>query len=808
MNFRSKLFFLLGFLVFFVALSATDFYVETTGSDSNPGTKSQPFATLVRAQQASRSAEKPVTIFIGDGTHRLSEPLILTPLDSGKAGQPTLWRAKEGCVPVISGGEVVTLHWEKYQNGIFQAETPQGFQTDQLFINGKSQTMARYPNRNPEILIFEGSAADAISPERVAQWKDPTGGFFHAMHPSMWGGYSYRILGKNENGALKMEGGWQNNRGTATHKQHQFVENIFEELDAPGEWYLDSKNRKIYWYPDPGTNPQTAVVEAVRLRNLIELKGTLENPVRFVQWKGITFRHAARTFMETKEPVLRTDWTIYRGGALFLNGTEECSIEDCDLDQLGGNAIFVNDYNRRLTIRGTHISKAGASGIIFLGDTNAVRNPLLNYNSPIPPLDQIDRTPGPKTENYPADCLVEDCLIDLTGRVEKQSAGINIDMSQSITIRHCSIYDMPRAGINIGDGCWGGHLIEECDVFDTVKETGDHGSFNSWGRDRFWQPDIKKINSRVQEAPELPLLDVVKPNIIRNSRWRCDHGWDIDLDDGSSHYEIYGNLCLRNGIKLREGYKRTVTQNVLVTNSLNPHCWLVRSGDIFRNNIVWMSYRSAVMPSPPWEQDLDQNFMQMNTAKVAHAEELSKGSGKDRESMQGDAYFMNPSVGDYRLRENSPALALGIKSLPFIAYGVQKPSLRAIARTPSFQVADMKGSKRDSSVQKWLGAEIRNIRGEGEMSAYGLPGEVGILILSLSKESPLTSSGILSKDVILNLNGQKTDDLNQLLTRFKSLTPGQEFSITVMRNQQPQTFKTKVPSDFLREADSIKPHGM
>jgi hypothetical protein len=59
-------------------------------------------------------------------------------------------------------------------------------------------------------------------------------------------------------------------------------------------------------------------------------------------------------------------------------------------------------------------------------------------------------------------------------------------MAQDITVRHCSIYDVPRAGINIGDGCWGGHVIEFCDIFDTVKETGDHGSFNSWGRDRYW----------------------------------------------------------------------------------------------------------------------------------------------------------------------------------------------------------------------------------------------------------------------------------------------------------------------------------
>ena len=188
-------------------------------------------------------------------------------------------------------------------------------------------------------------------------------------------------------------------------------------------------------------------------------------------------------------------------------------------------------------------------------------------------LEDIDRTPGPKTDNYPADCLVDDCLIHLTGRVEKQTAGVEIDLAQGITVRHCSIYDMPRAGINIGDGCWGGHVIEFCDVFDTVKETGDHGSFNSWGRDRYWRPDIDEVNAWVRQVPELPKLDVVKPIVLANNRWRCDHGWDIDLDDGSSFYIITNNLCLHGGIKNREGFGRVVENNIMVNGGYDPHVW-------------------------------------------------------------------------------------------------------------------------------------------------------------------------------------------------------------------------------------------
>jgi hypothetical protein len=306
---------------------------------------------------------------------------------------------------------------------------------------------------------------------------------------------------------------------------------------------------------------------------------------------------------------------------------------------------------------------------------------LFNY-SQVNKLEDLDRTPGPRTQNYPADCLVEDCLIYLTGRVEKQTAGVNIDLAQNITVRHCSIYDMPRAGINIGDGCWGGHVIEFCDVFDTVKETGDHGSFNSWGRDRYWRPNIAEVNAWVKQVPELPRLDAVEPVILRNNRWRCDHGWDIDLDDGSSFYIITNNLCLHGGIKNREGYGRMVENNITVGSSLHPHVWYAASGDIFRRNIVWREYQPALMPAPPWGQELDYNLMHRAGVTNAPATRLHGQSGRDEHSLVADAQFVNPAQGDYRVKEGSPALALGFVNFPMDRFGVQRPALKALARTP------------------------------------------------------------------------------------------------------------------------------
>jgi hypothetical protein len=64
------------------------------------------------------------------------------------------------------------------------------------------------------------------------------------------------------------------------------------------------------------------------------------------------------------------------------------------------------------------------------------------------------------------------------------------------------------------------------------------------------------MDSITNAHPELILLDAQQTTIIRNNRFRCDHGWDVDLDDGSSNYHIYNNVMLNGGLKFREGFKR------------------------------------------------------------------------------------------------------------------------------------------------------------------------------------------------------------------------------------------------------------
>jgi len=770
--------------------SAQDFFVDPAGNDASDGSRARPFATLAHARDSIRQSKQlgePATVILHAGTYYLPETLVLTDADSGTKEAPVVWRAADGENVIISGGTKLDLKWEVYKGGILKAEVPKDFATDQLFVNGERQNLARYPNFDPNVNIYNGHSADSTSRLRVQGWSDPAGGFMHAMHSGQWGGFSYLITGKDEQGNLKLSGGWQGNRASPPHPSLRFVENIFEELDAPGEWFLNPKTSTLYFYPPGGVDPSKALIEVPRLKHLIELRGSEQAPVKWVAFRGITFRHTLRTFMETKEPLLRSDWTVYRGGAVFINGSEDCAIEDCFLDQPGGNSIFINNYNRRVSVRGCRIEKAGGSGVMILGDPKAVRSPLFEYGQR-QPLEKIDRKPGPLTNNYPSDCRIEDCLIALTGRVEKQAAGLGIDMAARITVSHCSIYDVPRAGINIGDGCWGGHVIEFCDIFDTIQETGDHGSFNSWGRDRYWLPDIGQVNKLVKANPDLPLLDVVEPNILRNSRWRCDHGWDIDLDDGSSNYQIYNNLCLAGGIKHREGYKRVCRNNIMVNNSFHPHVWFENSGDVFSQNIVMTSYRPIGMPAV-WGAEVDHNLLHIPGKTDSAAAELQKQSGQDKNSLEADALFIDPENGDFRVAENSPALKLGFKNFPMDQFGVQKPALRALAKTPAFtRIAKNPQKKPPQDFHAWMGAKFKTVSSLGEQSAAGLNEQSGALLIDVPDASLAAKAGLRKLDVILACNGKETKRAADLLAAV-SAAAGEKLQLRIWRNQKVETLE-------------------
>lgn len=719
---------------------------------------------------------------LAEGTHRLHASLVLPPAISGTEQDPTVFAPEAGANVVISGAHPVTPRWRDHRDGIVVTTLEEaGF--DQLWVDGERQVRARYPNADPTQIPFLGTAADALSAERTARWADPTGGEIHAMHEYRWGSVFVGIDGRNDDQTLRLGAMVGNNRviapdPSALHPDRVYVENILEELDAPGEWFFDQSARELYFLPPEGLDLTTSTVAVTALQNLIEVSASNADPVHDVRFEGLTIAHAARSVMAATERMLRSDWSIARTGALLLEGAVRFEVTDCDFRDLGGTGIFVSGFNEGVTVTGCSFTDLGGSGVQFAGRMDAVRTPVVGYHNGLE-LDAIDRTPGPQSEAFPRDCRVHDCLITRIGVTDKQAAGVGIDIAARVTVSCTSIYDVPRAGINIGNGTFGGHILEHNDVFDTVQESNDHGSFNSWGRDRYWHPDLAEMRRRVAAEPALAFLDVVEPIVIRHNRWRTDNGFDVDLDDGSSRYVISDNLMLKGGLKLREGFERIVTNNVIINNGLHPHVSFPGSGDVFRRNIVMGPYQPILVDV--WDGDFDDNLFTHQKALDA-----AQTLGSDRRSVVADPGFVDPERGDFRVADDSPAVALGFVSFS-MDFGVLSPRLRAVARTPQIPVLLSSLTAAEGTTYDLSGAVIKSIETLAEQSAVGSDDQ-GALVVSVRVDSLADLAGLRAYDVIksVEISGESfpVDDAPLLLILRASHTWQERLHVTVLRDHR------------------------
>jgi hypothetical protein len=765
------------------AQKGTTLYVSTTGNDNGSGSLDQPFASVQKALNKVKEIRKvkplqQVTILLRQGTYYFDQSIEITPAEAGTKNLLLHLSAYKNEKVILSGGKQLQLKWEPYKDGIVKAKVAEKLNFDQFFIDGHPQILARYPDYDANILPWHGYAGDILNPERLKRYKHPEGAYIHRMHSGLWGSYHFKIDSVDINGKPFLTGGYQANRNNyGYHPEFGFIENVMEELNAPGEWFYDKESSYIYYKPASGGMLSKAVFEVSLLENILTIKGSRMQPVSNVVVSGITFQHTLRTFMKTREQLLRSDWAIYRQGALLIEGAEKVNIENCDFKELGGNAIFISNYNRNVTIKGNHIHDAGASAINLVGNPDAVRSPAFEYRQSVP-LSEMDTVIGPKTPDYPALCTITENLIHDIGQIEKQTAGVNLSMASEITISHNSIYDVPRAGINVCDGTWGGHDISFNDVFNTVLETGDHGSFNSWGRDRYWHPNRDTMNLIAAKHPLLLLADACKPTQLHDNRMRCDRGWDIDLDDGSSNYIIYNNLCLNGGLKFREGFHRIAYNNILVNNSFHPHVWFQHSMDEFRNNIVCTEYKPIWISD--WGTKVDHNLFPNDSALLK-----AQANGIDQHSLAGNPLFENPLTGDFSVKNGSPAFKIGFKNFPMNEFGVTIPRLKALAKTPAIpDLVTIETKDKDDQVINWRGAKLKKLKGLSEISATGMTREVGIFVQRIGKDSPLIKLGIQPSDVIMKVYGKEINSLREFLSAYAENTSSPTVKFTIWRNQQ------------------------
>jgi hypothetical protein len=162
-----------------------EYFVSTdTGSDTNPGTEQKPWASIARALvelgKTLSSSRVATTVQISPGVYALAAPLNVTAATSGaSADKPVVFQRKTGetAEVSISGGRKLKLQWQKRVHPVngasiytahvgqvtldelsilaaARAGGPGNEQTvpliPSLFVNGRRQIRARFPNGAPE----------------------------------------------------------------------------------------------------------------------------------------------------------------------------------------------------------------------------------------------------------------------------------------------------------------------------------------------------------------------------------------------------------------------------------------------------------------------------------------------------------------------------------------------------------------------------------------------------------------------------------------------------------------------------------
>jgi len=88
---------------------------------------------------------------------------------------------------------------------------------------------------------------------------------------------------------------------------------------------------------------------------------------------------------------------------------------------------------------------------------------------------------------------------------------------------------------------------------------------------------------------------------------------------------------------------------------------------------------------------------------------------------------------------------------------------------------------------------VKNIVGMGEVSASGLPGEAGILVLDVPQASRAAAAGLRKGDVVLRLDGKPTEALRDL-QRLSAESPAfGTVTITIWRGQRETTLVAEAP---------------
>ena len=541
---------LLGYIVGYAPISEAQepavaaYWVAPNGNDANPGTHVQPFATIQKAVDAvSLRKEAAKNVMLEKGTYFVTEPIRI---------KTSISLSGNGVLPevTISGGQKIT-GFKEIEKGLAAADVPEAkagtWAFHDLYVNDRRAIRARSPNtgyfriekagqdRRTNFIYNEGD---------LKKWKDLENVELVFLHD--WSITRCPVKAVDE----------AERRLTVPHRiggdidffkidnwephPRYFVENSIEFLDAPGEWFLDTKEGKLFYRLKEGETVDTLEVIAPVATQLLIVEGTPEQKAGGTI-QHIRFAHAAY-FPKLENTVWETQAGAFSapgGGflpspaAVHLENAADMAIHHCRFEHLGENGLWFSKNCFQCVVSESHFRDIGANGIM-IGTHNH--------------------------ENTVVGCTVQRSIVEKTGETLYGSIGIWIGLTQKTNIEDNIIRETPYTGVSCG-WQWNPEPTPAREnkicrnlIYNCMQTLSDGGGIYTLG----FQPD-----------------SVIGGNIIhgipRAAGAAESNG--MFLDEGTKDFTITKNVVFgteQSSLRFHQARQNVVSDNILLNNADVP----------------------------------------------------------------------------------------------------------------------------------------------------------------------------------------------------------------------------------------------
>ncbi len=506
-------------------------YVSTSGTDANPGTPSAP-TTLNNALVLAKTWQndnpgQTVEIALLGGTYYIDQTVNLNEL------QNVVIASANGQRAVLTGAKTLTrfqpvtdkdvlkrlpesvrgkvLECDLKAAGVtdFGQLRPRGYgvgdtvnPVPSLYVNGEAQTLARYPNAGEEPLKFgavEGNSFgyDFDRPEkwRLSDNPDENDVWANGLFTWEWASHIKKVQIDREKKTMSVNG------VNLTGRFHYYLINILEELDSPGEYYVDRQRGTLYYLPAvdqlDAAGRFTATVEFSVLNERLFHLTNCENVVL----KNLTLKNS-------------------RESGVLMENCLHCYVTNSTIEQLGGNAAILRG-GMLCGVLNCRIREMGASGVRLSGGDRSTLAPACHivHNCEISDFSRIDRAYAPAVHTSGCGFVITNNLVYDSPHHAFRTDGNDIYVARNEV--HSVVYEFSdQAGIDVyGNPTYRGIVIEK----------------------NFWH-DIKGLDARCGQAG-IRLDDAISGVVMmENVFYRCSGG----MFGGIQIHGGHDNVCYQN----------------------------------------------------------------------------------------------------------------------------------------------------------------------------------------------------------------------------------------------------------------------